>query len=128
MVLLTQIYSIPCGDVGTVKCATSFSVACSPTGCVIAAVCMGFFAIGATMGVAVMLRKVATALTVKLRYWLARRICRRYARDYLRVVDQMGLAWTLALIDEDVKLSGHACNHALARAGVIDYAQRRGGS
>ena len=58
----------------------------------------------------------------KLRYWLVRRICRRYAREYLHDVDRMGLAWTLALIDEDVELYGHAFNHALARAGVIDYA------
>lgn len=63
-------------------------------------------------------------LTVKLRYWLARRVCRRYARDYLHVVDRMGLAWTLALIDEDVELHGQAFNHALARAGVIDYVER----
>ena len=59
----------------------------------------------------------------KLRHWLARRICRRYARDYLHVVDRMGLEWTLALIDEDVTLHGHAFNHALARAGVVDYAK-----
>ena len=36
----------------------------------------------------------------------------------------MGLAWTLALIDEDVELYGNPFNHALARAGVIDYAER----
>ena len=36
----------------------------------------------------------------------------------------MGLAWTLALIDEDVELYGHPFNHALARAGVTDYAER----
>ena len=60
----------------------------------------------------------------KLRCWLARRICRGYAREYLRDVDRMGLAWTLALIDEDVALHGHAFNHALARVGVIDYAER----
>ena len=52
-------------------------------------------------------------LIAKLRCWLARRICRRYARDYLHDVDRMGLAWTLALIDEDVELHGHAFNHAL---------------
>ena len=63
----------------------------------------------------------------KLLYWLARRICRRYAREYLRDVDRMGLAWTLALIDEDVALHGHPFNHALARAGVIDYAQSTDG-
>ena len=63
-------------------------------------------------------------LIAKLRYWLARRICRRYAREYLRDVDRMGLAWTLALIDEDVELYGHPFNHVLARAGVIDYAER----
>ncbi len=63
----------------------------------------------------------------KLRCWLARRICRRYARDYLRDVDRMGLDWTLALIDEDVELHGHPFNHALVRAGVIDYAERRHG-
>ena len=49
----------------------------------------------------------------KLRHWLARRICRRYARDYLHVVDHRGLEWTLALIDEDVELHGDAFNHAL---------------
>ena len=37
----------------------------------------------------------------------------------------MGLEWTLALIDEDVELHGHPFNHALPRAGVIDYAERR---
>ena len=63
-------------------------------------------------------------LIAKLRYWLVRRICRRYARDYLRDVDRMGLAWTIALIEKDVELHGHAFNHALARAGVIDYAQQ----
>ena len=31
---------------------------------------------------------------------------------------------TSALIDEDVELYGHPFNHALARAGVIDYAER----
>ena len=64
----------------------------------------------------------------KLRYWLARRICRRYARAYLRDVDQMGLEWTLALIDEDVELHGNPFNHTLVRAGVIDYAERLGNS
>ena len=59
----------------------------------------------------------------KIRYWLARRICRRYARGYLRDVDRMGLEWTLALIDEDVELRGYPYNHALARAGVIDHAR-----
>ena len=62
-------------------------------------------------------------LITKIRYWLARRICRHYARGYLTVVDRMGLEWTLALIDEDVELDGHPFNHALARAGVIDYAE-----
>ena len=65
-------------------------------------------------------------LIIKIRYWLARRICRRYAREYLRDVDRCGLDWTLALIDEDVELYRHPFNHALARAGVIDYAERRG--
>ena len=31
---------------------------------------------------------------------------------------------TSALIDEDVELYGNPFNHALARAGVIDYAER----
>ena len=62
----------------------------------------------------------------KIRYWLARRICRRYARGYLRDVDRMGLEWTLALIDEDIELHGYPFNHALARAGVIDYAEAAG--
>ena len=60
----------------------------------------------------------------KLRYRLARRICRRYAHGYLRDVDRMGLAWTLALIDEDVELYGHPFNHALAPAGVIGRAEQ----
>lgn len=38
-------------------------------------------------------------LTIRLRYWLVRRICRRYARDYRHVVDNMGLQWTMALIE-----------------------------
>ena len=67
-----------------------------------------------------------TMTIAKIWYWLARRICRRYARGYLRMVNRMGLEWTLALIDEDIELSGHAFNHALARAGVIDYAERIG--
>ena len=62
--------------------------------------------------------------TTKIRYWLAGRICRRYARGYLRDVDRMGLEWTLPLIDEDVGLHGYPFNHALVRAGVIDYAER----
>lgn len=62
---------------------------------------------------------------MRVRYWLARRICRHYARHYLTVVDRMGLEWTLALIDEDIELYGAHFNHALARAGVIDYAERR---
>ena len=66
-----------------------------------------------------------TAQVTKLRHWLARSICLRYAKGYLRDVDRMGLEWTLALIDEDVELHGHAFNHALPRAGVIDYAERR---
>ena len=65
-------------------------------------------------------------LIAKLHYWLVRRICRRYARDYLRGVDRMGLAWIFTLIDEDVALHGHAFNHALARAGVIDYSDFKG--
>ena len=36
----------------------------------------------------------------------------------------MGLEWTLALIDEEGDLHGHSPNYALARAGVIDYAER----
>ena len=64
-------------------------------------------------------------LITQIRYWLARRICRRYARGYIRDVDRMGLEWTLALIDEDVEQHGSPFNHALARAGVIDYAERR---
>ena len=63
-------------------------------------------------------------LIIKLRYWLAWRICRRYAREYLPVVDRMGLEWTLVLIDEDVELYGNPFVHALARAGVIEYAGR----
>ena len=59
----------------------------------------------------------------KFRYWLAKRICRRYARGYLKAVDRRGLESTLALIDEDVERHGHPFNHALARAGVIDYAE-----
>ena len=66
-----------------------------------------------------------TAQITKLRHWLARSICRRYAKGYLRNVDRMGLEWTLALIDEDIELYGAHFNHALARAGVIDYAERR---
>ena len=64
-------------------------------------------------------------LIARVRYWLVRRTCRHYARGYLSTVNRMGLAWTLALIDEDVELHGHPFNHALARAGVIDRAQRR---
>ena len=54
----------------------------------------------------------------QIRYWLARRICRRYSRGYLTVVDRMGLEWAFDLIDEDVELDGLPFNHALARAGV----------
>ena len=64
-------------------------------------------------------------LIAKIRYWLARHICRRYAREYRRAVDDRGLEWTLTLIDEDQYLYGAPFNHALARAGVIDYAQLR---
>ena len=39
-------------------------------------------------------------LITRIRYWLAWRICRRYAREYRPVVDRMGLEWTLVLIDE----------------------------
>ena len=63
-------------------------------------------------------------LITRIRYWLAWRICRRYAREYLPVVDRMGLEWTLVLIDEDVELYGNPFVHALARAGVIEYAER----
>ena len=66
-------------------------------------------------------------LITKVRCWLARRICRRHARGYLRDVDRVGLEWTLALIDEDVELRGYPYNHALVRAGVIDYAEARQG-
>ena len=62
-------------------------------------------------------------MLLKLRYWLVRRICRRYARDYRHDVDRMGLEWTLALIDKDVELYDHPFYHAVARAGVIDYAE-----
>ena len=70
------------------------------------------------------LPRVPMTLIIKLRYWLAWRICRRYAREYLPVVDRMGLEWTLVLIDEDVELYGNPFVHALARAGVIEYAER----
>ena len=63
-------------------------------------------------------------LITRIRYWLAWRICRRYVREYLPVVDRMGLEWTLVLIDEDVELYGNPFVHALARAGVIEYAER----
>ena len=33
--VLTQIYAVPCGDVGTPACEASFSVGCSPIGCLI---------------------------------------------------------------------------------------------
>ena len=117
---LSRIYSLPCGDVGTPVCAASFSVMCSPIICALVPVFAGFLVIAIMAGATSTLR----GLMVKLRYRLARRICRRYAREYLRDVDRMGLAWTLALIDEDVALYGHPFNHALARAGVIDYAER----
>ena len=65
-------------------------------------------------------------MIAKLRYWLVRRICRRYARAYLHDVDRMGLEWTLALIDEDILMYGAAFEHTLARAGVIDYARTGG--
>ena len=65
-------------------------------------------------------------LITQIRYWLARRICRRYACGCLKDVDRMGLEWTLALIDEDVELDSYPFNHVLARAGVIDYAEGRG--
>ena len=45
-------------------------------------------------------------LIAKIRYWLARHICRRYAREYRRAVDDHGLEWTLTLIDEDQYLYG----------------------
>ena len=117
---LALIYSMPCGDVGTLICETSLSVACSPIMCAMTAVFAGFLAIAIVAGAV----SIPRGLMAKLRYWLARRICRRYARSYLRVVDRMGLEWTLALIDEDVELHGHAFNHSLARAGVIDYVER----
>ena len=68
--------------------------------------------------------RVPMTLIIKLRYWLARRICRRYARTCLCDVDRCGLQWTLEIIDEDVELYSNPFNHALARAGVIDYAER----
>ena len=120
--ILAKVYSIPCGDVGTSACEASWSVACSPIGCVVAVLAGASFSVGAAAGAA----RLLDGMAAKYRYWLVRHICRRYARDYLHVVDRMGLDWTLALIDEDVEMSGYPFNHALARAGVIDYAERTG--
>ena len=122
--VLSQIYSVPCGDVGTPVCDGSFSVACSPIDCALLPGVLCALAIAFTASI---LRQATMMLMVKTRYWLARRICRRYAREYLSAVDRCGLNWTLALIDDDVKLYGHRFNHALARAGVIDYAERQPG-
>lgn len=95
MSILAKVYSIPCGYVGTPACEASWSVACSPIGCVVAVMAGASLSVGAAAGAAGLLDGMAA----KYRYWLARRICRHYARDYTHVVDRMGLDWTLALID-----------------------------
>lgn len=56
----------------------------------------------------------------KIIFWLSRRIARRYARPYLSALNSQGLAWTLALIDEDIELYGAPYQHTLAKAGCID--------
>ena len=57
----------------------------------------------------------------ELRYWLARRCVRYYAKPYLKSVREQGLQWTLELIDEDIQLYGHPVVHQLAKVGCLDY-------
>ena len=121
MSVWSRIYALPCVDVGTPRCAASLSVACSPVICALAPVAAGFLATAVMAGAAGALR----GMMVKPRYWLARRICRRYARSYLHHVDRMGLDWTLALIDEDIELHGHAFNHALHGPALSTTANSR---
>ena len=61
----------------------------------------------------------------ELRYWLARRCARHYAKPYLESVRKQGLQWTLELIDEDIELYGHPVVHQLAKVGCVDYAGNR---
>ena len=61
---------------------------------------------------------------VKLRRWLARRICRPYARDYLSYVDRCGLTGGPRRGRRKRRAMRQQFNHALARVGVIDYAER----
>ena len=61
----------------------------------------------------------------ELRYWLARRCARHYAKPYLESVRKQDLQWTLELIDEDIELYGDPVVHQLAKVGCVDYAGNR---
>ena len=62
----------------------------------------------------------------QFRIWLIRLLLREIAETYYFAVDRQGLKWTLELIDEDVETYGGQFIHTLAKAGCIDYAERKG--
>ena len=64
MSVLSQIYAVPCGDVGTPACNGSLSIACSPINCAMVLVPAGVIAIAIMAGAASMLR----GPMLKLRY------------------------------------------------------------
>ena len=78
MSMLPWLFSF-CRNVSTPWPRTNFSVTCSPVFCALAPFGIAFMAVAITPGIT----NERRGLTTKLRYWLARRICRRYARDYL---------------------------------------------
>ena len=78
-------------------------------------------------GVAARVNRMGIVRTMidELRYWLARRCARHYAKPYLESVRKQGLQWTLELIDEDIELYGDPVVHQLAKVGCVDYAGNR---
>ena len=88
--VFSLICPVPCADAGASNCHGSFSVARSAINCAVVRAFAGFLPISTAMGTANMLR----GMLAKLRYWLASRICRRYALGYLRDVDRKALEWT----------------------------------
>ena len=52
-------------------------------------------------------------------FWLSKHVARHFAQGYVFPLEQKGLQWTLALLDEDVERYGNPYVHQLAKAGVV---------
>ena len=81
LAVLSATYSLPCWTPGAPGCAVNFSVMRSPIIRAVLPLGAAFLAFAVIAGTASELR----IPMVKLRFWLARRICGRYALEYLPV-------------------------------------------